>query len=205
MKKQTITSAIRHLRKEEKMSMLIERYGMPVFNNSIDYFSALSKSIIFQQLSGKAAGTIYNRFLNLFEDKSPTSEIIAEIDTSILKTIGLSNQKSEYIVGLAEYFSNEGKEVDFQSLSNDEVNKKLIELKGIGPWTIEMFLMFTLNREDILPVTDLGIMKGFRQLYNLNDLPSVKYMNKQAQPWKPYRTLASWYLWKIVDDGGDGW
>ena len=181
------------------MKQLINRYGEPVISGDDDHFNALSKSIIYQQLSGKAAGTIYGRFLDLFQAKHPQPEEVVKIDLSVLRSIGLSKQKSNYINNLADYFANEGKDIDFDKLSDADVGEELIKIKGIGPWTIEMFLMFTLQREDILPFTDLGIRKGFKELFGLKELPGKEYMEKKSKLWKPYRTFACWYLWRIVD------
>ena len=117
-----------------------------------------------------------------------------------LKNIGISHQKSLYIMGLADYFNNNGKKIDFKTLSDIEVCNELIKLKGIGQWTIDMFLMFTLHRLDIFPVSDLGIQKGIKILFKMSNLPSKQYMIQKSKPWKPYRTIACHYLWCIVDD-----
>ena len=200
MNAQVLDNAMDHLGKEPKMHHLINHYGEPDFNNHLDYFNALAKSIIYQQLSGKAARTIYNRFTNLFNNNHPVPKEIQAMDDEVLRSIGISKQKAKYIKELADYFEIKGKEVAFDQLSDGEIRDELIKIKGIGQWTIDMFLMFTLYRPDILPVTDLGIQKGFKTLFDLNELPSVGYMDKKAKPWEPYRTVASWYLWRIVDD-----
>ena len=200
MKKDVLNNALEHLQNEPKMNRLIDEFGTPDFDGSIDYFNALSKSIIYQQLSGKAARTIYNRFLGLFDDNLPHAEDIIKIDIPTLRSIGISQQKSNYISGIADYFANDGSNIDFESLSDIEVGNELIQLKGIGQWTVDMFLMFTLYRTDILPVADLGIQKGIKILFDMKNLPSKKYMLQKSKPWQPYRTVACWYLWRIVDD-----
>ena len=151
------------------MKRLIGEFGKPDFNGVNDYFNALSKSIIYQQLSGKAARTIYNRFIGLFDNNLPQPEDVIKIDIPTLRSIGISQQKSNYISGLAEYFANDGSTIDFESLSDIEVGDELIQIKGIGQWTVDMFLMFTLYRTDILPVADLGIQKGIKILFNMKD------------------------------------
>jgi len=200
VKKKILDNALEHLSQEPKMKRLIEKFGTPEFNGVNDYFNALSKSIIYQQLSGKAARTIYNRFLGLFDNNLPKPEDVIKVDIPTLRSIGISQQKSNYISGLAEYFANDGSTIDFESLSDIEVGDELIQIKGIGQWTVDMFLMFTLYRTDILPVADLGIQKGIKILFNMKNLPSKEYMIKKSKPWQPYRTVACWYLWRIVDD-----
>ena len=200
VKNNILENALEHLSQEPKMKQLIEEFGAPDFNGVNDYFNALSKSIIYQQLSGKAARTIYNRFLGLFDNNLPQPEDVIKIDIPTIRGIGLSQQKSNYISGLAEYFTNDGSTIDFESLSDIEVGDELMQIKGIGQWTVDMFLMFTLYRTDILPVADLGIQKGIKILFNMKNLPSKEYMIKKSKPWQPYRTLACWYLWRLVDD-----
>jgi len=200
LKKSILNDALDHLSHDLKMNQLISKFGKPQFTKTNDNFNALSKSIIYQQLSGKAAKTIYTRFLSLFNNNLPEAKDIIKINISELRKIGISQQKSIYIQGLAEYFTKEGKDIDFNSLTDNDIYKELIKLKGIGQWTIDMFLMFTLYRTDILPVGDLGIQKGFKKIFGMKSLPSNIYMIQKSKPWKPYRTIACWYLWRIVDD-----
>lgn len=201
MNKSTINSAINHLSLDPKMNNLIGKYGKPKFDKQIDPFSSLSKTIIYQQLSGKAAQAIYKRFLNLFNNNHPSPNDIIKLNNSSLSEIGLSQQKIIYINNLATFFIDNGRNIDFCNLSNDEIRNKLISIKGIGQWTIDMFLMFNLYRTDVLPVGDLGIKKALKILLNLNELPNEQDMIKKSKPWQPYRTIACWYLWNIVDDG----
>ena len=109
----------------------------------------------------------------------------------------MSKQKINYIYEISKYFSMNN--ISFKNLDNVDIYKHLIQIKGVGPWTIDMFLMFTLCRLDILPLGDLGIKKGFKILYELDELPTEKFMLKKSLKWMPYRTIASMYLWKIVD------
>ena len=199
-----VNKAIKHLSKDLKLKSLIDNNDKPVFEKNDNYYIALSKSIIYQQLSGKVAKIIYNRFVNLFNDKNPEPNIFLTVDELKLKSIGLSRQKISYLKDLSEYFLNKGTSIDFNILNQDEIRKELITIKGIGHWTIDMFLMFTVLNMNILPVGDLGIKKAFKELYNLDKLPSDNFMIKKSKQWEPYRTIACCYLWTIVDDG-DVW
>ena len=121
-----------------------------------------------------------------------------------MKAIGLSKQKINYINNLSNFFIQNSNIVDFKADSDKDIIKQLIAIKGIGQWTIDMFMMFSLCKMDILPIGDLGIKKGFMKLYDLKELPSENFMIQTALKWRPYRTIASCYLWMIVDDG-DFW
>ena len=201
MNSKILNNAINHLNKDKNLKKLITKYDRPEFKSDDNYFNALSKSIIYQQLSGKVAKVIYNRFLDLFKNQTPDLELIIDIENINLRKIGLSKQKTEYIKCLSKYFHETGNSVDFLSLTDIEIRDELIQIKGIGQWTIDMFLMFTMFRTDILPVADLGIKKAYKELFNLKDLPSAKEMIKISKPWQPYRTISCCYLWKLLDDG----
>ena len=198
-----ILTALEYLKKTEpRFGTLIDEFGEPDFELQDNYFKALVRSIIYQQLSGKSAFAIYSRYLQLFNSTEfPSPQQVIAIPDSHYTSIGLSRQKTCYIKEIAQAFSN--KEIvpeNIPKLKDDEVRKQFIKIKGIGPWTIDMFLMFTLNRPDILPVNDLGIQKGFKLFFRLNELPDEKFMVEKAKKWKPFRTIACWYLWKLVDD-----
>ena len=198
-----ISKALEYLKNTEpRFGTLIDEFGEPDFELQDNYFKALVRSIIYQQLSGKSAFAIYSRYLQLFNSTEfPSPQQVIAIPDSHYTSIGLSRQKTCYIKEIAQAFSN--KEIvpeNIPKLEDDEVRKQLIKIKGIGPWTIDMFLMFTLNRPDILPVNDLGIQKGFKLFFRLNELPDEKFMVEKAKKWKPFRTIACWYLWKLVDD-----
>ena len=204
MNKKFLNQSIKHLSKDQKIKTLIDKYPIPNFSPNDNYFDALSKSIIYQQLSGKVARIIYNRFLSLFKNKNPNPDQYLDINTSDLKDIGLSKQKINYINNVSIFFINKDSQILFETNSDEEIQKELIAIKGIGQWTVDMFMMFTLCKADILPVGDLGIKKAFKELYDLKELPSEKLMKEKAISWKPYRTIACCYLWMIVDDG-DVW
>ena len=182
------------------MARLIKEFEKPEFRKESNYFEALVRAIVYQQLSGKAASTIYKRFKDLFSaTKYPSPQDVLFKTHEQLRAVGLSNQKAAYIHNIAAAFDSGTVTQNIDSLQDEEIIEKLTTIKGVGPWTAEMFLMFTLHRPDVFPVTDLGIRKGFHLFCKLDDLPDPGFMIKRAEPWRPYRTLASWYLWRLVE------
>ena len=204
MDKIIVNQSIQHLLKDKKIKTLINKYSIPQFFPNNNYFDALSKTIIYQQLSGKVAKIIYRRFILLFKNEIPSPKQYMNIETKDLKNIGLSKQKIKYINNLSEFFIDKDSSIQFKTISDNQIYKELICIKGIGRWSIDMFMMFTLCKPDILPVGDLGIKKAFKTLFNLKELPSESFMQQKALKWKPYRTIASCYLWMEVDDS-DVW
>ncbi len=196
-----IDKGLKHLKKvDEKMGRLIVEFEKPEFKKDSNYFEALVRAIVYQQLSGKAAATIYKRFKNLFpENKHFTPIMVKERSHEELRSAGLSNQKASYIHNIANAFYTGAIPKDIDTIGDNEVIECLTTIKGVGPWTAKMFLMFTLNRPDVFPVTDLGIQKGFQLFFQFDVLPSTKKMMEIAEAWRPYRTLASWYLWRLVE------
>ena len=197
-----IEAGIDLLKRDKKMQDLIKKFGRPDFNQGQDYFQSLLRSIVFQQLSGKAAQTIYERLLNLIPKTSNLcpNEVL-KLDKDDMRKAGLSFQKINYVRNLADYFENNSlQKKDVEEMTDEEISKELIQIKGIGQWTVDMFLMFTLNRADILPYKDLGIQKGIMKILNMKNLPSKKEMENCSRKWRPYRTIACWYLWRMVDD-----
>jgi 3-methyladenine DNA glycosylase/8-oxoguanine DNA glycosylase len=196
-----IEKGLKHLKKkDEKMGRLITKFEKPEFKKDNNYFEALVRAIVYQQLSGKAAATIYERFKDLFtNNKFPSPSIVMEKSHEELRSVGLSNQKASYIHNIANAFYTGTVPKNINAIDDNEVIECLTTIKGVGPWTAEMFLMFTLNRPDVFPVTDLGIQKGFQLFFQLDKLPRPDQMIKNAEPWRPYRTLASWYLWRLVE------
>jgi len=184
---------------DPKMAKLINKYEKPNFTKETNYFEAIIRSIIYQQLSTKAASAIHNRFKQLFENDNlrPVDVFNNSIDRYL--EIGLSKQKVSYIINVAHEFNNELIPKNLEDFSDEDIIDMLTRIKGIGRWTAQMFLMFSLNRSDILPELDLGIQKGVKIYFKLNELPSGDYIIKQAELWRPYRTLASWYLWRLVE------
>jgi DNA-3-methyladenine glycosylase II len=172
-----------------------------------DPFQSLVESIIYQQLAGSAARVIYNRFIKYYTNGNNNinsrpflpEQILSTPNSAFRSLIGLSNKKIEYIKDLsAKVIQSKLDLSTLHKLSDEEVIAQLIEVKGIGRWTAEMFLIFCLGRLDVLPVTDLGIRKAMRKTYSLSELPKPAEMLSIAQPWKPYRTVATWYLWKSL-------
>ena len=196
-----IDKGLKHLKKvDKKMGRLIVEFEKPEFKKDSNYFEALVRAIVYQQLSGKAAATIYKRFKNLFpQNKHFTPIMVKERSHEELRSAGLSNQKASYIHNIANAFYTGAIQKDIDTIGDNEVIECLTTIKGVGPWTAKMFLMFTLNRPDVFPVTDLGIQKGFQLFFQFDVLPSTKIMMEIAEAWRPYRTLASWYLWRLVE------
>jgi len=197
-----IEAGLNFLKKDNKMEVLINIFGTPDFNQGEDYFQSLLRSIVFQQLSGKAAQTIYERLVDLIPKTSNLcpNEVL-KLDKDEMRKAGLSIQKINYVRNLADYFENNSfQKKEVEGMTDEEISKELIQIKGIGQWTVDMFLMFTLNRADILPYKDLGIQKGIMKILNMKKLPSKKKMENCSRKWRPYRTIACWYLWKMADD-----
>ena len=199
-------AGIELLNRDEKMSTLISKYGIPDLKPGNDYFLSLLRSIVFQQVSGKAANTIFKRFIKLIPKNSKiTPKEVLKLDKNDIRNTGIPLQRTNYIINLAEYFEkNSLQKKDFDVMTDQEVRDDLLHIKGIGPWTVDMFLIFTLNRMDVLPYTDLGIQKAFKIMFNLDDLPSKNEMETYSKIWKPYRTLACWYLWRL-DENAFAW
>jgi DNA-3-methyladenine glycosylase II len=162
--------------------------------------SALVQAIVSQQLSTKAAATIFGRFLALFPDGIITSaDAIAAHDDKTLRGVGLSGQKVRYLRDLCSHIGDGRLRLDeLEALDDEAVIVRLTAVKGFGRWTAEMFLMFRLHRPDVLPVDDLGIVKAIAQLYRLRKRPDAKRMTKIGEAWRPYRSVASWYLWQSL-------
>jgi DNA-3-methyladenine glycosylase II len=164
-----------------------------------DPFGALMKAIVSQQLSTKAAHTIYGRLIALF-DGPPTPRALASLTDVQLRGVGLSGQKLRYMRDLADKV--QGGSVPLHGLdamTDDEVIAALTQVKGIGRWTAEMFLMFRLHRPDVLPVDDLGIVKAVQKAYGLRKIPSPDRLNRIGEAWRPYRSVACWYLWRSLN------
>ena len=197
-----IEAGIDFLKRDKNMKILIDKFGSPNFTIGQDYFQSLLRSIVFQQLSGKAAQTIYERFIKLIPKTSNLcpNEVL-KLNNDDMRKSGLSFQKINYVKNLADYFENNSfKKKDVERMTDEEISKELTQIKGIGQWTVDMFLMFTLNREDIFPYKDLGIQKGIMKILNKKILPSKKEMENCSTKWRPFRTIACWYLWRMTDD-----
>ena len=198
-----IELALKYLSRDKDLKTLIDHFGVITLKRRRNYFKSLMRSIIHQQLSGKAARTIENRFLELYNgNRYPTPEEVLKTPAEAIQNVGISRMKTEYIRGLAKIIDDGDIRLEkLTELSNDEVGNVLKEVKGIGQWTVDMFLIFSLNRPDVFPLNDLGIQKGLMLLLGRQKILSQESMLSHSKKWKPYRTLASLYLWKIVDEG----
>ena len=166
-----------------------------------DAYVALLRSIVGQQLSVKAARTIYDRLLALFDGREPTPEELLAADPEAMRAAGLSRPKVTYIRDLAEHVENGRLELDrLDELTDEEIIAELTAIKGLGRWTAEMFLMFHLRRPDVLPVGDLGIRRAVERAYRLPELPDAAELERIAEPWRPRRTLACLYLWRSLEN-----
>ena len=191
--------AIKHLKKHRRLSKVIDRIGEYEIRITKNKFESLVEAIITQQLSGSAAKSISTRFRSIYNKRFPKPIDVIETPNSKLRKTGLSKMKVEYIKEISKKIvSRELQLQKLPKLSDAEVVDELTKIRGVGKWTAEMFLIFTLGRMDVLPVGDLGLKKGIQKLYSLNELPTDKKMFKTAEKWRPYRTIATWYLWKSL-------
>lgn len=191
-------AAVRHLKKADPaLKALIERIGPCLLEPRDDRFSTLVRAIVGQQISTKAAASIDARLRELAGGPHHPETLRALGETAI-RTAGLSGVKARYVINLAEAVASGEVPVDEfdDSWTDEEIVAALVSVKGIGVWTAEMFLMFALNRPDILPVGDLGVRAALRNLHGLAELPKPGECHALAEHWRPYRTIASWYLWK---------
>ena len=200
--KEEITNGINLLSlNDPNLKRLFNTFDIPELDIKKNYFWSLCRSIIYQQISGKAAKTISDRFIALFpSEKNYKPKEVLDINVDNLYGVGLSKQKASYIKNIAEAYNvNFIINNNFSIMTDAEIIKQLTNIKGIGRWTAEMFLIFTLRRSDVFPVTDLGVQKGFQVFYSLDELPSIDFMNEKAEKWRPYRTIVTLYLWYAVD------
>jgi DNA-3-methyladenine glycosylase II len=192
--------AILHLRKSDPiMRALIERVGPFRMEYGEPTFHSLAEAILYQQLNGKAAVTIFNRF-TAAAGNPLTPEGILKLSDAQMRAVGLSKQKTAYLRDLAAK-TQEGL-LNFEKLLNEtdeDVIKHLTQVKGVGIWTAHMFLMFTLRRPNILPTGDYGVQSAIKKYYRKRKLPNPAIMEKIARAWEPYRSIACWYLWKSMD------
>lgn len=195
--------AVTFLKKADpKLAAVIVEVGPCTFEPAehLAHFTAITRSIVFQQLSGKAASTIYGRFAALFDEDTPVAHKLIDLSDDQLRAVGLSRQKIGYLRDLATRVHTGDVPLDkLNELSDDEIIAALTSVKGIGRWTAQMFLMFRLGRPDVLPDLDLGIQKGVQRAYRMRKLPTPKRVMEVGAKWAPYRTIASWYLWRSLD------
>ena len=186
------------LRKDPLLADIIDIVGDFTLKKRKHHFSVLVESIISQQLATGAAEAIFKRFKNLYP-KFPTASEILSTRKSKMRQVGLSGMKVEYLKDLARHV--EQGRLDMKSLvkmSDEDVISNLTQVKGIGRWTAEMFLIFSLGRQDVFPADDLGLRKGVQRAFSLSEIPKPREVEKMGERWKPYRTVATWYLWKSL-------
>ena len=211
-------ASLAFLAKNPHFKPLIQKHGPPKLRRGKNAFQALARSIIYQQISGKAASSIYGKFVAFFgielvrpvnwEDKAmqrfPTPHEILVMPEEKMRSAGLSAQKVSYLKDLALKFSDGTiDESLLENMSSENIVTHLTKVKGIGVWTVHMFLIFSLNRPDVLPTGDLGIRKGFQVLYKMRSLPTPAQMEKRAKGWREHASVASWYLWRIADEAAE--
>ncbi len=189
------------MRKDPVLGTVIKAIGpcLMAERQRADHLTALAGSIVSQQLSTKAAATIFGRFRALFADGALEPHAILAVDDATLRGVGLSGQKVRYMRDLCERIVDGRLVLDeIETLDDEAVIARLTEVKGFGRWTAEMFLMFRLHRPDVLPVDDLGIVNAVQRLYKLRKRPDAKKLHRLGEAWKPYRSVASWYLWQSL-------
>lgn len=194
---------VKHLSKDKTLRKILLKQEPFVLKKRKHVYIQLCGSIISQQLSTKVAKVIYERFLHLFQGKNPTCQDILAVSVETLRSIGLSNAKAGYLHNVCRFFIDHNiTDSALKKLSNDEIIELLTQIKGVGKWTVEMILMFTLGREDVLALDDLGIQQAITKLYELDTL-NKKDLRQQMQTisikWSPYRTYACRYLWGWKD------
>jgi DNA-3-methyladenine glycosylase II len=193
--------ALNHLRKADPvLRNVIERVGTCSLRPMTDgtHFDFIARSIVFQQLSTKAATTIFGRVKAACGPS--LAEGLATLPDETLRAAGLSRQKVAYLRDLSARAAAGAIAFDtFGDLPDEEVIRQLVEVKGVGVWTAQMFLMFRFCRPDVLPVLDFGVRKGVQRAYRLRKLPDAKRVAKIAAPWAPYRTVGSWYMWRVLE------
>ena len=196
------TSIKRHLSKDKTLAPLVQQIDFPEIKLNEDLYGSLISAIISQQLSVKAANTIHNRFLELFKGSIPTFKALLNTNHETLRGVGLSGQKAGYLKNIAQFGIDQTLAYnDLKNLDDETLIAHLTQIKGVGKWTVEMILMFNLNRLDVFPIDDLGIQNAIKKLYDLETTGRElkAQMITQANTWKPYRSIACKYLWRWKD------
>ena len=201
MHNEQIEAAVRHLRRQDPvMKEVIRQAGPFTMRRHRNRFRALVFSILGQQISGKAAASIRKRLVEYLKPEEISPETIGRLTPETLRSLGVSNQKAGYLLDLAQRVASGEVQLSRMSRMKDEqVIEALVQVKGIGVWTAQMFLIFSLGRPDVFPHDDLGVRMAIRNLYGLNDLPTKEVSHKIAAPWRPYASVASWYCWRSLE------
>ena len=197
--------ALAHLRRVDPiLADIIARVGSPPPppRRTGTHYEALVRAIVYQQLSGKAAGTIHRRFRELYPSKRPRAERVLATSDEALRGAGLSRQKIGYLRDLSARVADRSLPLaHLGRLPDDPIIEHLVQVKGIGRWTAQMFLMFRLGRPDVLPELDLGVQNAIRLAYGLPSRPTPKDVLRIGAPWRPWASVASWYLWRSLENG----
>lgn len=183
--------------KDVLLKSLIEEFEEPRLSSRGDLFATLIKSIVGQQISVIAASAVWSRLFDLVGEVNPES-ILAKTHEE-LRQVGLSNRKVEYIVGIAEAWTEGLGEIDWEQMSDEEVVQELVKLRGVGRWTVQMLLIFALLRQDIFPIDDIGLIRGMEKLYNSGNPLETSELYEISEKWRPYRTMGVWYIWRSID------
>jgi DNA-3-methyladenine glycosylase II len=199
--------AVEHLRSaDDTLRRIIDERGPLDFEarsrgRPADPYGALLRSIVGQQLSTKAARSIYGRLTEQFDGRTPTPQELLDADPEVVRSAGLSRPKVKYLRSLAEHVVSGELELDkLHELPDEEVTREVTAVKGLGQWTADMFLIFHLGRPDVLPVGDLGVRRAVERAYGLEALPDAETLERLGERWRPYRSLASLYLWDSLDN-----
>ena len=186
---------------EPRFAPLRDDHGLPELKGQRDPYLAIGRAIMYQQLAGSAARAIHGRFVDLFGGSFPEPKALAKTPIEDMRAVGLSRPKASYLQNLAEYFAGQGatSREALRRWPDDDVIGALTSIKGVGRWTVDMYLLFGLRRMDTLPVGDYGVRVGFRKFFKLSELPKPAAMVQRSQAWRPYRGLASWYMWRLAE------
>src|SRR5215471_12021261 len=197
--------SVRFLKRADPvLSRVIQRVGPCRLATRTEgtHYDAFTRSIVFQQLSGKAASTIFSRFHALYPANAPTPQAVLETSDERLRSAGLSRQKIGYLRDLSARVADDSLPLhEIHEMADDDVIEHLVQVKGIGRWTAQMFLMFRLGRPDVLPELDLGIQNAIQRAYRMRKRPSPAQVRKVGAKWSPHSTVACWYLWRSLENG----
>ncbi|PAN17964.1 hypothetical protein GQ55_3G158400 [Panicum hallii var. hallii] len=197
-----VGAAIRHLRDADPaLAAVIDAHEAPVFQCPHRPFHSLVRSILYQQLAFKAAASVYSRFLSLLGgEASVTPDAVLALTPQQLRQIGVSPRKASYLHDLArKYVSGILSDSAIINMDDRSLAAMLTMVKGIGAWSVHMFMIFSLARPDVLPSADLGVRKGVQMLYGLEDVPRPSQMDKLCERWRPYRSVGAWYMWRLIE------
>jgi len=191
--------ATKYLKKDPKIAKIILQVGEYSVKITKNRYRSLVEAIVAQQLSGPVADSILKKFRKLYKSDFPKPTVVLQTSDKKLRTVGLSKMKIVYIKELSKKIESRNLNMrNFSSMEDEQIIEHLTNVKGIGRWTAEMFLIFSMGRLDVLPVGDLGLKKGIQLMFSLNELPTEEQIRRLTESWRPYRTIATWYIWKSL-------